>query len=331
MSNRLTNGPKYRLGIVALAASLMMATVAVRGYHDNEAEHYAQRQANKLGDVLSFDSEKQSSDLEYSDSLRKELGFADPDASPLLTVDNIFGSVNVIGYDGERVLVEATRSLSGKSKDDVEQAKNEIGLRTYSSENRIHVFVNTPHSYFDSSKQRLTYYQRNNGWWNDVDYRYHLEITVKVPVNTAVRLATVNDGNVNVENIRAEFLTVNNVNGELHLKNVSGRTKAETVNGDITINYASNPEQNSRFASVNGDIAIEFEPDLSAQVRYKTLNGEMYTNFAIADARPYMSKKSTRAKNGMKYKLESLQSVTIGDGETVLNFETLNGDIYVEQ
>src|SRR4029079_17965989 len=74
-------------------------------------------------------------------------------------------------------------------------------------------------------------------------------------------------------------LRIENVNGSVSARGVSGKGIFGTVNGDLEVLFAANPDGPSSFSNVNGDIDVELRPGLAADVRLKTLNGEMWSDF----------------------------------------------------
>jgi DUF4097 and DUF4098 domain-containing protein YvlB len=111
------------------------------------------------------------------------------------------------------------------------------------------------------------------------------DFEIKVPAATMLRLATINGGEVRVDNTTGDF-DVANVNGGIEMNEVAGSGPVHTVNGRISVVFSKNPTKDSSFKSVNGTIEASFRPGLSADVRVKTFNGHAYTDF---DATPLPS------------------------------------------
>ena len=68
-----------------------------------------------------------------------------------------------------------------------------------------------------------------------VNARQHqkpVTLTIKVPQRFSLKLHTVNNGDITVENVNGE-LEINNVNGAIELTNIGGSAVAQTVNGNL--------------------------------------------------------------------------------------------------
>ena len=66
---------------------------------------------------------------------------------------------------------------------------------------------------------------------------------------------------------------MNNVNGAITITNAKGKTDAHTINGNLTVNYLSNPPEASSYNTLNGKLTVTYQPDLSADLQFKSMNG----------------------------------------------------------
>ena len=118
--------------------------------------------------------------------------------------------------------------------------------------------------------------------WDRVRYEVRFDFTIRVPRDAALRLCTINGGDVIVNGTRGDF-DVDNVNGLIAMTQVAGAGRAHTVNGAVTVTFTANPKVPSSFKSVNGNIDVSFPDGLSADFAMKTFNGGLFTDF---DAQP---------------------------------------------
>ena len=95
--------------------------------------------------------------------------------------------------------------------------------------------------------------------WEHVHYEVRYDFTIRVPRDAALRLCTINGGDVIVTGTQANF-DVSNVNGLIDMKNVAGSGRAHTVNGPITVTFTANPTQASSFKTVNGNVNAMIVP-----------------------------------------------------------------------
>ena len=233
-------------------------------------------------------------------------------AAARLEVDNVFGSIHVVGYSGSEIQMTAEKTLEAESQDRLEAAKREVKLDLSQSGDELRIYVDGPFRHHDSGHR---------------GYRVDYDFELKVPSATAVRLATVNHGRIRLEATSGGF-DLSNVNGEIELAEVGGSGSAHTVNGKVSAAFARNPAGNASFKTLNGDIEASFRPNLSADVRVKTLNGGAYTDFDAAML-PRAQPAADRSHGRFVYRADKTTALRIGAGGPEIKFETLNGDIRI--
>ena len=269
--------------------------------------------------TLCFVSCSLSAGVIERDTVKRSLKFGSASGSHRVLVDNVNGSINVVGYDGSDVELVACRKINAESDDRMEQAKREVTLDIREESDRILIYVDAP-------------WRRNNGsvnyrGWDHYGYDVAYDFELRVPVKTDFILKTVNSGDIDVRNMTGAF-EVRNVNGDVEMKEVAGSGKVSTVNGDVTVSFTKNPSEESSFKTVNGVVDVEFPEPVSASLRLKTMNGEVYTDFPVKHV-PRKAAVSEK-RNGRKiYRSGDSFVVEAGGGGPELSFDTLNGDIYL--
>jgi DUF4097 and DUF4098 domain-containing protein YvlB len=251
---------------------------------------------------------------------RVTVPLSDPGRPVTLEVEQVAGSITVKGYAGKDVIVEAVVRPGGerKGREAREARSAPEGLK------RI-----------DAASTNLNVEEKGNRIKIETEsWRTPTDITVQVPLETSVKLATVNSGEIRVEGIRGS-LEVENVNGKITLTNVSGSVAAETVNGAInaTLNQVT-PDRPMSFTTVNGAIDVTLPPDIKARVKLMSENGEVFTDFDIAMQSNKADTQVTddRSKGGKyRIKLEKAIYGNINGGGPEYRFNTLNGAIYIRK
>lgn len=242
----------------------------------------------------------------------------------ILYVHNINGSVRVEGYNGSQVQIEASKSVKAKRQADLDLGIREIQLGVEEAGDTVFVYLDAP---FVHRKNRH-HFQTNT---NDVPYNFSLDIVVRVPRQAGVRASTVNGGEVTVANT-AGAVRARNVNGNVTLTNVAGQGEANTVNGNIEASFTQVPTQDTEFKTINGNIRVKYPEKLSADLSFKTMHGDLYTDFPVAQMLPAQVTQNNAGKNGgTVYKINKSQAVRIGQGGPKLDFQLINGNIYVEK
>ena len=171
--------------------------------------------------------------------------------------------------------------------------------------------------------------------WNDGDfdhdrprphYQVRFDFTIRVPRDAALRLCTVNGGDVIVDGTRGDF-DVDNVNGLIEMRHIAGSGQAHTVNGPVTVTFTANPARTSSFKTVNGNVDVSFLEGLAADFAMKTMNGGLFTDF---DAQPLANRVAAAGerRNGkFVYRGNEFTRVRVGNGGPEITFETLNGNV----
>ncbi len=262
---------------------------------------------------------------DFKEHISKEFSLKTAAASSTLAIYNVFGSVKVEGYSGDKVTIEIDKSISGKNSEEVELAKKEFRLEFDEKSDSIVVYTAEPYD----SRPNMNWNRKNER--KDRHYKVKLEFVVKVPFGMNLRVMTINEGNVSVKNVEGS-LDVGNVNGAISIMNAKGTSKVHTVNGNVDVTYTSTPPEKSTYNTINGTMNITYPADFSGDVQLKSMNGEFFTDFQNAEVLPGAVVKNTE-QNGKAtvYKLNKDTSLRIGKGGKIYKFETLNGNIYIKK
>jgi len=275
--------------------------------------------------LLLYSASGQAQSNQAKEQITREFTLTADAARSTLALYNISGSVTVQGYAGNKVLVEATKTIRADDAKTLEIGKNEAKLGFTQHGDSVVVYLAGP---FDSRP-----HQNDRRNWNhkDIDYRYDFDFVVKVPYQVNLSVSTVNNGEVLVQDVTGP-LHVSNVNGAIALKNAKGTTQAHTVNGNVDATYAANPPGASSYRTINGKIRVHYPASLGANLHFKSMHGEFYTDFANAEILPVQVTKNQEGRGGgTVYKLTKNTAVRIGKGGPDFRFETLNGDVTVSK
>lgn len=262
-----------------------------------------------------------SQGYDYADKevITRTLQFPAGGSSRQIVVDNINGSLNVIGYDGNEIQLTVHRVSYGDSPDKVKEAKEKVHLDIREEPGKVILYVDAPWRCHDG---RGTY-RDNDHYGYDADFDFE----IKVPNRADFALSTVNKGDVVVQNMTGAF-EVSNVNGEIDMSGIVGAGLASTVNGKVEVQFRKNPDSRCSFRTVNGTIEVKVPDELSADLKFKTFNGEMYSDFEVSNLPQQVP---TREKEGKRtvYRGGEYSVVRAGRGGPEMRFETLNGDIRI--
>lgn len=246
---------------------------------------------------------------------------ADP-SKTVVEVYNLLGSVKVEGYSGNKVLVEIDKNVSAKNKADIELGNKEFELGIDTNRDTIVIYTKAP---YDTRPSR-----NKSDKNNPIPYSIKLDYVIKVPQDVQLRLSTINDGAITVSNVSGK-MKVNNINGSIRVDNAKGYTDLHTINGGIDVTYAGTPADGSSCHTINGTINATYPESLSADIKLKSMNGSFYTDFPNAQLAPQTVVNKNVSGSGTTYKLNKDTYLRIGKGESKMNFETLNGSIYIKK
>jgi hypothetical protein len=258
-------------------------------------------------------------DRSEKEEIRKTLHFTGESSSRQIVVDNINGSIDVVGYDGNDVQLVVHRTSYGISADDLRKSKEKITLDMKEEPGKLILYVNTPWRCDDHAGAS----RRQSECKYDADFDFEL----KVPSKTDFSLRTINKGTITVANMNGVF-EVSNVNGGIEMSKISGDGLVTTVNGEVAVSFTRNPASRCGFRTVNGSIEVQFPEELSADLKLKTFNGEVYSDFNVTG----LSRNTNRLERiGRRtvYRGDEFFEVRAGGGGPTMLFDTLNGDIRI--
>ena len=272
---------------------------------------------------------------EIQETFRESVPFANQDKA--ISIHNIYGSVTIEGYDGQEAIVEISKYIKAKSKKGLDQAQEEININIENHDGAILVYIEDGNNYFDKKKGN---YQSRHHNIRRTRYKYQYDITVKVPYDTDVAAYAINDGGLTIQDIQADEIIANNLNGPIKLQNVSGAIDANALNEDIDVIYHENPSEDQYFNALNGDVNVTVIKGFGADIYFKSMNGDFYTSInedlvksltlTEKDRKSGRSGKSGKSKKAMrklKVKLHTRKKLAIRNGGPEMHFSLLNGDV----
>jgi DUF4097 and DUF4098 domain-containing protein YvlB len=243
-----------------------------------------------------------------------------------LDVDNVDGTIHVVGDTGSTIRVEGERIVRGEDQQALDRAKRDVKLDVNEKDGIAQLYVNGPFRHNQSSNSN-----DDHGFhihFDDHEYEVTYNFTIHVPRDTGLRLRTVN-GDIKTEDTRGKF-DIRGVNGAVTMTGAAGYGSLQTVNGQTAVSFRESPRQASDFKTVNGAIDASFPLNFSADLRFRTLNGQAYTDFD-ATALPSAAQSGERVNGKFLYRFNQTRNVRIGSGGPELSFETVNGDIRIKK
>jgi hypothetical protein len=276
-----------------------------------------------LGAVLISTAHAQrSSDYDVVDesTVNRTLSFA-PGGGRTLDIRTISGFIRVEGTTDKTVQISVRKVIRAATQDDLAEAQRDVRLDFADGAARIGAVV------IDRRGHVCGEPSNDDGQrWERVRYTVRFDFTVKVPREVALRLCTINGGDVTVTGTRGDF-EVTNVNGRIEMNRVAGSGRAHTVNGPVSVTFVENPQQPTSFKTVNGSVDVEFVEGLTADFVMKTFNGGLFTDFEVQPLASTATSAGERRNGRFVYRGNEFARVRVGNGGPPITFETLNGNV----
>lgn len=251
---------------------------------------------------------------------------SDPGRPAILEVSLVQGSVSVMGYDGDEILVatgEGPQRIGGERE---RERDFELGLRRdddAASREGLRPIANT--------SMAFTVEERNNTVRVQNTSMRAGSLEISVPRRTSVRARATNNGSVNVTGVTGEH-ELGNVNGSIMATDIAGSVVANTANGDIRVTFTDVAADGAMsFTTFNGEIDVTFPGDLAADLRITTNRGEILTDFDV-EIEP-QAPTVERDDAGDQYRVSVSQDVVaaIGGGGPEIRFKSFNGDVLIRR
>jgi hypothetical protein len=276
---------------------------------------------------------------QFSEKITKEYSFEKKTGDNAVMIANMNGHVKVTGYDGDRIMLEVTRTIFAKTEARLEKGKQEVQLGLIDRADTLIFYTEVGCNTFGkkmNGRDRNGNYRYSWGYnWDcnnnrncKPEYDYKMDFVLKVPASVHILVSTINDGDITVENMKGS-VNANNINGSIRLTNPVREADASTINGDVDIEYTTNPSSDCRFYTLNGDINASFQKGLAASLSFESFNGEFYTNIDKMMLLPAKVEKSEKGE-GIRYKVHG-NRYQVGTGGAFLDFETFNGNVYLRE
>ena|SRR5882757_8037012 len=238
-----------------------------------------------------------------------------------IEIDNVFGSIEVVGDSSDQVQLVVDKTTRAESKDALALAHKEVTLDITQPDGGLKLYVDGPFRCQCEDGCRGSRRRDEEGYIVKMDFELH------VPNNVDIKVKTVNEGRVIVRNITGNF-TARNVNGDIELDGMAGSGFAHTVNGPVKVSFRENPRENSSFQSVNGNIDLLFARGLSADFRFKTFNGGVYSDFPVTTL-PAHATTEERHAGKVVFHADRFTAGRVNAGGPEIKIENLNGDIRI--
>jgi hypothetical protein len=258
-----------------------------------------------------------SAGLAQSEENKLVIALSQPGKPGLLKVNLLHGSIKVSGYNGKDVVL----SYSGRENRKRSSPEESGGLRRLSGNNIG----------LEAQEESNTVTIKTPSLIKAVD------LEIKVPYDFSVKLNTLSDGQIQVEDINGE-IDVDNLNGNISLQQVSGSASASTLNGDIIASFRKvTPNMPMAFSCLNGNIDVTLPPTAKFNAKMKSDNGDVFTDFDVNLNNDNKQDKAGKALEqgkegqGQKIYLDKWMHGKVNGGGPEMLIKNFNGNIYIRK
>jgi hypothetical protein len=259
-------------------------------------------------------------DVVDESSVTRTLSFA-AGGGRTLDVRNINGFIHVEATNDPTVQMSIRKVIRAETRDDLAEAQRDVRLDFRDGAARVEATVIDHRGHVCGQE-----WNDDGRRWDRIRYHVRYDFTIRVPRAAALRLCTINGGDVRVTGTQGDF-DIENVNGLIELNQVGGAGTAHTVNGPVTVTFTANPQRESSFKTVNGNVDVSFRDGLAADFSMKTFNGGLFTDFDVQSL-PTAAPAAGERRNGrFVYRANQFTRVRVGSGGPQITFETLNGNV----
>ena len=209
-------------------------------------------------------------------------------------IDNPFGSIDVVGGEGNVVTVNAERTLTAPDQMSLKDASDNVAL-SFEGDTKVRLI------------RTLLPPMRNARWTVMVNYVIHVPRGVNVKIGGSKSAEHIRVANVNGS------VTINGFSGVVMMEGVVGASVVNMVNGRIIYDYTQKPVARAQVQAVNADIDMWFPANSNFEWVANTINGDMLSTFNVKAGR----------FNG------SVFHGIVGSGGTTINTESMMGHVAV--
>jgi hypothetical protein len=237
---------------------------------------------------------------------RVTVPFHDASRPRTVVVNMVQGSITIRGYNGNDAIVEG----------------NHVGSRRRDSDH------SGMHQIFPPAGMDIK--EDNNTITIHGDVIHSSNITVQVPVQTSLKLKTVNGGKIEVEGVTGD-IEADNTNGSVVITDVSGSVVASSTNGKVlvTLNHVT-PNKSMSFSTMNGTVDVTLPADTKANLRMRTDNGEIWSDFDVKlDGGSHAQVDQSRS--GRRIRIDKTVYGSINGGGPEIQMVSFNGTIYLRK
>ncbi|MFC3034012.1 DUF4097 family beta strand repeat-containing protein [Pseudoalteromonas fenneropenaei] len=242
------------------------------------------------------------------------LVLSNPSKAANIKVAVLNGAVNVIGYQGEAVMVSA----DVKPLDKVQPS---VAVSTDKPTELKKVKAATPAIILEERDNEVDIISLSR--------EQTVNLTIKVPNNSNLTVQVSKGGDIQVSDVSGE-LELQNGQGAIIAANISGPIVAESGQQDIKVTFVNfEQRQPSSLTSHNGNIDVSLPANVKSDIRVQTYTGEVYSGLDTE----FQALEEVRNDDDGRQRvvIGGTMATKVNGGGQQLSLSTYAGNVFVRQ
>ncbi|MBT8069396.1 MAG: hypothetical protein KJO80_03080 [Gammaproteobacteria bacterium] len=235
---------------------------------------------------------------------------------PTLIIENIWGDVRVRPGKAGEIVVSVQERRRAPDQERFNRSLKALNLDIEADEAGIALYVGNRDRQWPG---------RDNCRGCRVDYQFD----VTVPIDTQLDVSTVNDGRIDIAGVTGS-VSAANVNGPITITEMRNCDELNSVNGEVSLGFASVPGENCNIETINGDITLNMPGDAGFDVAMDLFNGRLLTQLPVYPLAVPARVEHIETGGRHQYRIEQHAGVRIGAGGPTFTISSMNGDIRIQ-
>jgi DUF4097 and DUF4098 domain-containing protein YvlB len=223
-----------------------------------------------------------------------------------IELSNSNGEIEIQSWNQDEVEIIAHKRVRASGAENARKLMERLEINISQRENELHIETKIPN--------------RSGGGGGFFDWIFGgcnsscaVSYELRVPRKTDLNIGTTN-GEIMVKEVTGR-IRLNSTNGKITGKEIAGLAKCKTTNGSIKMFFDRVPdEEEMSFRTTNGSIRLYLPRNFGGYADLQTTNGRIDSDFPLHTGR-------SRSKNRFRGQIQ--------DGDCELTCKTTNGSIYL--
>ncbi|MEO6486772.1 MAG: DUF4097 family beta strand repeat-containing protein [Thermoanaerobaculia bacterium] len=189
-------------------------------------------------------------------------------------IDNVNGQIEISGWDQPNIRIRATKRVESRDDDTAREALKALKVEIRQSGNSVEVDTIHP--------------RKGDSGFMDFLFGTNVNMSVSYEINVprAMNVSADNvNGAIHLSDVSGK-IELDTTNGKIEVARCSGSVDAETTNGGISVELMTvTAGREMSFETTNGRIALTVPATLAAEINAATTNGSVRSDLPLTTSR----------------------------------------------